>query len=87
MPRFRQPPSASNIETWWLNKGMVDGQQSLVTYAGPSEVNGTRANIQANGLTGNTRENFSHGLRNIYHADICISQWRQDSITLEEALR
>ena len=44
-------------------------------------------NIQPNRSTGNDRTNVSQGFRNMTQAEICVSQWQQDILTLEETLR
>ncbi len=42
--------------------------------------------IQPNRSTGNDRTNVSQGFRNMTQAEICVSQWQQDILTLEEAM-
>ena len=44
-------------------------------------------NIQLNGLPQDNRTNAPQNSRNMTQADICVSQWQQDLLTMEETLR
>ena len=44
-------------------------------------------NTQLNGLPQNNRTNVPQNSRNMTQADICVGQWQQNVLTLEETLR